>query len=199
MMLIEDVPVADQDLPVAPFKDHLRLGTGFTETNIQDSVLIGFLRAALSTIEGRTAKALYRRDFTLTQEHWSSAGSQTLPLAPAASVNAVTMVHVDASETLVAPERYRLVADLSYPVLRATGACLPTIPSNAIVRIEFTAGFAADWVSMPPDLAQAVMLLAAHYYEYRDETALGEGCMPFGVTSLIQRYRPMRLTPGRAV
>ena len=40
------------------------------------------------------------------------------------------------------------------------------------------------------------MLLAAHYYEYRDTTALGEGCMPFGVSSLIQRYRVSRITLG---
>jgi uncharacterized phiE125 gp8 family phage protein len=41
-----------------------------------------------------------------------------------------------------------------------------------------------------------VLLLGAHYYEYRAETGLAEGCMPFGVTSLIQRYRRMRITPG---
>ena len=40
------------------------------------------------------------------------------------------------------------------------------------------------------------MLLASHYYEYRDETALSQGCMPFGVTSLIARYRPIRLGLG---
>ena len=37
------------------------------------------------------------------------------------------------------------------------------------------------------------MLLASHYYEFRHETTLSEGCMPFGVTSLIERYRVMRL------
>ena len=55
---------------------------------------------------------------------------------------------------------------------------------------------AADWGGLPDDLAQAVMLLAAHYYEYRDDTALGEGCMPFGVSSLIERYRRVRLGFG---
>jgi uncharacterized phiE125 gp8 family phage protein len=39
-------------------------------------------------------------------------------------------------------------------------------------------------------------MLAAHFYEYRHETALGSGCMPFGVTSLIERYRPLRLSLG---
>jgi len=43
-----------------------------------------------------------------------------------------------------------------------------------------------------------VLLLAAHYYEHRTETALGEGCMPFGVASLIERYRKVRLLGGGA-
>ena len=51
-----------------------------------------------------------------------------------------------------------------------------------------------DFTSL--NLAQAVLLLAAHYYDYRAETALGQGCMPFGVTSLIARYRPLRVGFG---
>jgi uncharacterized phiE125 gp8 family phage protein len=50
---------------------------------------------------------------------------------------------------------------------------------------------------LPADLQQAVLLLAAHYYEYRDEQSLGEGCMPFGVTSLIARYRALRMGLGQ--
>jgi uncharacterized phiE125 gp8 family phage protein len=59
-----------------------------------------------------------------------------------------------------------------------------------------SAGYAPDWAGLPADLGQAVLLLAAHYYEYRHETALGDGCMPFGVTSLIERYRTVRLMAG---
>jgi len=49
---------------------------------------------------------------------------------------------------------------------------------------------------MPADLAQAVLMLAAHYYEFRSDTSLGQGCMPFGVTSLIERYRTVRIFAG---
>jgi len=59
--------------------------------------------------------------------------------------------------------------------------------------VRFEAGFGADLGDLPADLAQAVLLLAAHYHEYRDETALAQGCMPFGVSSLIARYQPMRI------
>jgi uncharacterized phiE125 gp8 family phage protein len=55
---------------------------------------------------------------------------------------------------------------------------------------------AASWGELPADLAQAVLMLAAHFYEYRQDTGLGRGCMPFGVSSLIERYRGLRLSLG---
>ena len=81
------------------------------------------------------------------------------------------------------------------PKLRSVGSCLPAVPEAGEALVGFTAGFGI-WSDVPADLQQAVFLLAAHYYEYRDETALGRGCMPFGVTSLLDRFRPMRLGFG---
>ncbi len=40
------------------------------------------------------------------------------------------------------------------------------------------------------------MLLAAHYYEIRAEAPVGDGNMPFGVASLIERYRTVRILGG---
>ena len=91
---------------------------------------------------------------------------------------------------------FRLEQDLQRPKLMPMGSAFPSLPTNGSVKIRFEAGYAEDWGGLPADLGQAVLLLAAHYYEYRNETALTEGCMPFGVTSLVQRYRQMRLTPG---
>ena len=51
--------------------------------------------------------------------------------------------------------------------------------------IAFTAGFGPDWAHVPADLAQAVMLLAAYYYEYRHEMRVGGSVMPYGVASLV--------------
>ena len=75
---------------------------------------------------------------------------------------------------------------------------LPTIPTRGSVRVRFLAGYGPDWSDLPADLAQAVMMLGAHYYEYRHETGLSGRCMPFGVTSLLERYRTVRVFAGRA-
>lgn len=196
MMLIEETAVPDAALPVAQFKLHLRQGTGFGEDDLQDPVLKGFLRAALSAIEARTGKALIQRAFSWSLTGWRDPAGQVLPIGPIQSLTEVAVLDAQAGETLYPISQFRLERSSQNPRLCPVGASLPNVPTKGSVRVGFVAGFAADWQELPADLVQAVFLLAAHYYEYRNETSLSDGCMPFGVTSLIQRYRPMRLTPG---
>jgi len=198
MMLIEETNVPDAALPVEAFRAHLRLGSGFAQDSLQDAVLRGFLRAAMAAVEARTGKALLVRRFALSLTFWRDAGAQVLPIAPVQAIERLALVARDGVETLVDPERYWLERDAQAPRLRSTTATLPRIPSAGAALIGFDAGFASSWDGLPDDLAQAVMLLAAHYYEYRDDTALGEGCMPFGVSSLIERHRKVRVGFGGA-
>jgi len=196
MMLVEVTPVAAGALPVAGFKAHLRLGSGFTDDGLQDGLLEGFLRAALATIEGRTGKALLARAFTLTLTAWRAGDRQTLPLAPVSAVSDLVLIDAMGTETVVSPAAWRLYPDMHRPCLVAMTGALPTIPPHGQVRVSFTAGFGPAWADLPTDLAQAVLLLATHYYENRGDTALGAGCMPFGVTALMERFRSPRLTLG---
>ncbi|WP_282151496.1 head-tail connector protein [Ruegeria atlantica] len=196
MMLIEETAIADAALPVDQFKAHLRLGTGFAEDSVQDDVLKGFLRAAVAAIEARTGKVLIERDFSWSLTVWRDQSGEVLPVAPVTDVKSVTLADAEGAETVVTPDRYRLEKDAQRPRLRPVGALMPKMPKGGSVRIDFAAGMAMDWGGLLADLGQAVLLLAAHYYEYRDETALGAGCMPFGVTSLIQRYRTVRFGAG---
>lgn len=198
MILIEDSPVALAALPVEKFKAHLRLGTGFSDGDLQDAVLEGFLRAAIGAIEARTGKALIERAFTWKLSAWRDQTGQSMPIAPVTGVTGVVMRAAGGGESDVDAAAYWLEESAVRPVLRPVGALLPAIPAGGSLVVRFTAGMAEEWGGLPADLGQAVLLLAAHYHEYRHETALGEGCMPFGVTSLIERYRSMRLFMGSA-
>ncbi len=193
MMLFEETSVPDTALPVDAFKAHLRLGSGFDQDDVQDPVVASFLRAAMAAIEARTCKALLARAFSWTVEAWRDAAGQALPVAPVTAVTRLSVISRDGSETEIAAETYWLERDVQRPRLRASGAALPVIPQNGTAKIEFYAGYGASWQAVPADLQQAVLMLAAHYYEYRNDTALSDGCMPFGVTSLIERYKTVRL------
>ena len=194
MMLSEVTPVPDAALPLEAFKAHLRLGTGFGEEELQDSVLIGFLRAALAAIEKRTRKALLQRDFLWQLSQWPRPDVAQVPIAPIAALTALVKVSATGSFSALAVSDFWLEIDSQSPRLHPRGSCLPDLEEGGHVEVTLSAGFAASWDGVPADLAQAVLMLAAHFYEYRNDTGLHGGCMPFGVASLIERYRPLRLS-----
>ena len=196
MMLNEMTAVPGTALPVAEFRDHLRLGTGFADLGAEDAALLSYLRAAIAAIEGRTAKALISRTFRLVLTVWRWGDMQTLPIAPVSAVTALRLVDAAGVETPVAAG-WRLVPDMARPRIEALGAALPAIPGGGRVEIDFTAGFGASWSALPVDLAQAVFLLAAQYYELRHDGAGEGGAMPFGVMALIERWRTVRVLGGR--
>lgn len=196
MILHELTPLPDSNLPLAAFKAHLRLGTGFGEEALQDAVLLAFLRASLAAIEARTNKALLTRDYEWRLNEWPRVVE--LPVAPVSNVSQVALVDQTGAETEVPVAAYALAPDAHAPRLTPRAAVWPMMPSGGGAVIRFTAGMAATWDALPADLAQAVMLLAAHYYEYRDDTSLHAGCMPFGVASLLDRHRMPRLSLSRS-
>jgi len=193
MDVTETTEVPDNALPIAGLRDHLRLGTGFADEASADAALAAYLRAAIAVIEGRTGKALLSRGFRLVLARWRWPDTQALPVAPVSAVEGLAMRSRTGAVTAVAPGRWRLVVDRHRPRIAATGAVLPAIPLGGQVEIDFTAGFGAGWDAVPDDLAQAVFLLAAHYYEGRT----GAGAeMPVSVAALTARWCDLRVTAG---
>lgn len=197
MMLMEQSQVPLAVLPVAQFKEHLRLGTGFGDDGVQDGVLETYLRAALAAVEARTDKVLIERDFVWTVTAWRDLGAQTLPVAPVSTITALVIVDRLSAETVIDAGRYLLDKDTHRPRIVSSSFVLPSVPVAGQARIEFTAGYGSTWGDLPADLAHAVMLLAAHFYEHRHETAVSASAMPFGVNMLLERYRNVRLFGGR--
>ena len=198
MMLIEQTNVPEAALPVQALKDHLRLGTGFTDDGMQDALIRGYLRAAMAVIEGRTGKALIARRFLLQLEDWRKPSDQALPLAPVSALVSVTLVDVASVAVLVNPALYRLVQDTHRPRLTGVGYLLPTVPTEGRIEVVFDAGFGAAWANVPPDLGQAVLLLAAEYYDRRNELGEGVAGLPFAVQALIEKWRTVRVLGGGA-
>lgn len=191
MSLTETTPIPLAALPLAELREHLRLSSGFADDATQDGLLQQYLRAAIATVEGRIARGLFLRGYSLRLTRWRDGYAQALPVAPVTALHSMTLLDAAGAETLVDPARYRLDADGSRPRLEAAGSALPGIPTGGAVVIAFSAGFGADWADIPADLRQAVLLLAAQYYEGRE--AGGSPEMGFGVRALLERWRELRL------
>ena len=196
MLLTELTTISGGALPVQALKDHLRLGTGFADSGMQDGLLEGYIRSAMAAIEGRTGKALMTRQFKLTLEDWRDGLEQALPMAPVTGLVSLTLYDVANTATVIAADRYRLVQDTHRPKLAAAGYVLPVVPSDGRIELVFNAGFGAAWANVPADLQQAVFLLAAQYYEHRHEFAEVPPGLPYPVQALIERWRTVRVLGG---
>ncbi|MFN4101420.1 MAG: hypothetical protein ACK4GT_16765, partial [Pararhodobacter sp.] len=141
MDLIETSVVEDGALPVAAFRAHLRLGTGFADTATGDPLLVQYLRAAMAAVEQRTGKVLMARDFKLILPGWRWPDAQALPVAPVSAVASVTRVDAAGVAQVVDAGSWRLVTDRHRPRIVATRAVLPAVPANGRVEVDFTAGF----------------------------------------------------------
>ncbi len=198
MLLTEQTTILSSALPVQGVKDHLRLGTGFSDSGMQDGLIESYLRSSMAAVEGRTGKALMTRRFQLTLEDWRDYCEQALPVAPVSAIISVTLTDVAGVATVLPTDRYRLVQDTHRPKLASSGYLLPVVPVDGKIDIVFDAGFSTDWTGVPPDLQQAVYLMAAHYYEHRNEFSGVPPGLPYPVQALIERWRTVRVLGGGA-
>lgn len=192
MILSEQTQIASAALPVTEFRDHLKLGRGFTDDDIQNDGLERMLRAAIATIEARTGKVILRRSFLWTLTAWRGVLREELPRAPVTAITGLRIVDPDGTVNVIDPARYHLEADTHRPHLSTGGRGLPTVPVGGRIEVDFEAGFATSWAAVPADIAQAVMLLAAHYHDNRGVTGQGD-LLPEGIAALLQPYRGFRL------
>ncbi len=196
MMLVEETTIPSTALPVEPFKDHLRLGTGFADDGVQDTVLESFLRAALAALEARTGKILLTREFSWGLTDWRDRCSQPLPVAPITGLVSLTMLDRAGNASPLAISDFALEQDHHRPRLAATTGLLPAITPRGSINIRFTAGFAASFDALPADLSQAVLMLASHYYDNRNALGIPDTSLPFGVAVLVERYKTVRILGG---
>ena len=198
MILTEVTTIPTLALPVQALKDQLRLGSGFADAGMQDGLIEAYLRSAIAAIEGRIGKALLARTFNWRIEDWRSTSEQALPVAPVTAIASVTMFDANGAATVLSATSYGLVQDTHRPKIAARGVLLPTVFQDGRIEIVFSAGFGAAWADVPADLQQAVLLLAAGYYENRHDAAAQPAGLPQSVQVLIERWRTVRVLGGGA-
>jgi uncharacterized phiE125 gp8 family phage protein len=195
-MVFEQGAVPLAALPMAEFRAHLRLGTGFAEDGVQDSLLESHLRAAIAAIEGRIGKVLLARRFLWELTAWRGAGAQALPVAPVLTVAEVALVDAGGQRTVLPAALWRLRRDAHRPCLEPVGLSFPAVSVGGRAEVVLDAGFGAAWGMVPPDLAQAVLLLAAEFYETRHEGGEAGVGLPAMVQALVARWRTVRVLGG---
>jgi len=180
-----------EPVSVSEAKQYLRI-----DTAIEDPVVASMILAARLHIEGALDIAMVTQSWTLVLDCWPEDGRVSIPLGPLKSVDSVKVYDPEDAAQTVSPETY--VVDLSSlrpRLVRNTGAVWPTPgrPANGI-EIALTAGYGDTPDKVPAPIRQAVLMLAAHWYEQREPVVFETPDeLPHGVADLLKPYRQVRL------
>lgn len=162
----------------------------------EDGVIGGLVLAAIATIEAQTGRFLSIKEFTQEFAGFPCRAPYEIKLLKGPIVS-ITGIEYDPSDgSAAAPvASYRLIEGVNARLLPAYGEVWPaTLDGSGTVRISGTAGYAADEV---PDLDQACLMLAAHWYQNREAVSVGPTAaaveLPMAVEMLIRPYRPSGL------
>jgi len=191
MPLVLTAAPALEPVSVSEAKDYLRV-----DSAVEDPVVASLILAARLHIEGALDIAMVTQSWSLFLDGWPEDGRVSIPLGPLKSVDSVKVYDADDTAQTVSPETY--VVDLSSlrpRLVRQAGAVWPT-PGRAAngIEIALTAGYGDTTDKVPQPIRQAVLMLAAHWYEQREPVVFEKPDeLPHGVADLLKPYRQVRL------
>lgn len=178
---------AEEPVTLAEARAHLRL-----DADGEDTLLGALVTAARTALEAETRRAFVTQSWRLLLDDWPAKPIR-LPLAPVQSVTAVTVATMSGAMVPLDPAFYEVDAKGEPPRIAAKRGQAWPMPATRLagIAVDFTAGYGAA-AAVPAPLKQAVLLLAAHWFENREP--LGNGAeLPLTVSALVARYRRLHL------
>jgi uncharacterized phiE125 gp8 family phage protein len=168
MTLFRTTAPAVEPVTVANAKTQLRIGH-----DSEDDLLAGLIRAAREEVEARTGLALISQSWRLALDRWPRFGRVALLRHPVVDILSVTVYGAEGEASLVDPSTYEV--DVASRPARLYFGARPE-PARILngIEIDFSAGFGEDGDSVPERLKRAMLLLVAHWYEFRAGFGVGD-------------------------
>jgi uncharacterized phiE125 gp8 family phage protein len=189
MTLYRTVEPAAEPVTLADVKAQLRVGH-----DSEDALLSGLIRAARDEVEAQAGVALIDQAWRLAFDRWPHDKLVKLRRYPVKEILSVTVYGAEGEAALVNAASYE--ADLkSRPArLHFVGPPPPEQRLNGI-EIDFVAGFGEAGTDVPDLLKRAILVLVAHWYEFRAVYRAEDQpvSVPPGFDRLIAGYRTGRL------
>jgi len=175
-----------EPVTLAEAKAHLNL-----TTTDDDDLVTAKIAAARQFVERQLGQSLIATTLELTLDSFP-CGHIEIPGSPILSVTSIKYTDADGLEATMAPADYTADA-ASNPARIAVGdAGWPSTDGTiAAVRVRYVAGYGEAAADVPGDLREAVMQVAAHYYENREATLVGVSAslLPLGVQAILRERR----------
>ncbi|MBN9244185.1 MAG: phage head-tail connector protein [Mesorhizobium sp.] len=189
MTLIRTVDPGAEPVTLAEAKAHLRIDHGD-----DDDLLAGLIRAARQEVERSTGIALLAQSWRLVLDDWPQTGCTLVRIYPLIEIQAVTAFGSEGEGSVVDPATYQ-IDTVSRPArIHFTAPVAPLRAMNGL-EIDFTAGFGEAGTDVPDPLKRAILLLVAHWYEFRAGYGPADQPVsyPAGFDRIVAGYRAGRL------
>lgn len=189
MTLIRTIAPAVEPVTLVEAKAHLRI------THTSEDVLIGgLIVAAREDVERTTGLALIDQSWRLVLDRWPKDDMVPLQRHPVKQVLSVTIYDSEGAASLVNPTQYQLDS-LSRPARLHFERAPERLRRMNGIEIDFQVGFGEAGTDVPDLPKRAMLLLVAHWYEFR--TGFGPADQPVSYPAaydrLLSSYKARRL------
>jgi len=182
-------PPAAEPVSLAEFKAHLRI-----DGSAEDALLAGLIVIAREHLERSTGLALISQGWRLYLDRWPEAGVVEIARGPVVAVQTVRAFDEIGEESEIP-----LAGHVLDGVRRPARLWLRVRPDAGQamngIEIDFTAGFGDAGADVPDTLRRAMLIHAAHMYEFRGAVPLEmqPAGVPEGYDRLVAPFLMRRL------
>lgn len=189
MAIFKTVSPVIEPVTIAELKTYLRL-----EHEGENDLLSSLIRAAREEIEVSCGIALIRQNWRLTLDDMPRSGRVPLRRHPVSEITSITLFGPDGEASALNPTAYKLERSRRPEIVQFISIPSMIAMTNGM-EIDFTAGFGESAVDVPDLLKRAIILLAAHWFEFRAQFSADQqpASYPAGYERLIAPWRLRRL------
>lgn len=184
-------PPAVEPVSIAEAKAHARI-----DTSEEDAIVASLVTTSRLSIEAALGLGLVSQDWRIRLDAVPRSGVIELPMRPLAAVLAVRVRDAAGDAVALSAADYEVDAASVPPRIALSRAV--SVQSGVRlgwIEIDITVGYGAAATDVPAPIRQALLMLAAHWYEHREPVSPGGAPhrIPDTVDALLAPYREVRL------
>lgn len=182
-------PPAQEPVSLSEAKTFLRL-----DQNAEDDLLGTLITAARLMVEAASGRLLVDQAWRIVIDRWPDGGEIRLPLSPLSAITAARVYDLLGVAQPVAPTALQLDTAADPPLVRVVAEVPEIGRARGAIEIDVVAGFGATASAVPALLRQAVLRLAARWFEQRgDVVGRDAEALPPEIMALVAPFRRARL------
>lgn len=182
-------PPAIEPVSLDEAKDFLRL-----LAEDEDALLATLITAARLMIEAASGRMLIEQGWRIVLDRWPEGGVIRVPVSPVRAISAARILGPDDTALPLADEALALVEGSDPPLIEMVGPLQAPGKPRAGIEIDILAGFGPTRDMVPAPLRQAVLRLAARWFEHRGDVVSHDAeRLPAEIAALVAPYRRARL------